>query len=602
VATANRRRDSVRSSNEAGPGHGGHEGEEFFVKRSRHGTLGIASLVTLCLVAAACQGSPTKTQQAAIPASAVDINEKPRDQLQDGGTLTLALSEMPPNFNPNHADGTLGDNYDVVLHMLPGPFDTDAEARFHVDKRFFDSVELTSTDPKQVVTYNINPKAVWLDGTPITWKDLESEWKATNGSNPAFEVASTQGYDKIESVVRGKDDGEVIVTYAQKYADWQGPFSPLLPAASTATPDAFNKGWVDHPATSAGPFRYDSIDKTAKTITLVRNERWWGDRAKLDRVIFRVIDIDAQIDALANGEIDMVDIGPDVNAYKRAQTMKGVDIRKAGGPDFRHATINAQSEILSDLKVRRAFALSIDRNAIATALLSAVDLPPAPQGNHIYMHNQAGYRDNSGEFEKQDLRKAGTLLDEAGWKLNGQVREKGGKQLKLRLVIPSGVTQADQESRLIQQQVKAAGILVDILTVPSGDFFQKYVYPGDYDICIFRWAGTPFPISSAKSIYAEPKPGPDGQLDLQQNYARIGSDEIDKLFDEATQVFDTNQAADLGNQIDALIWQEVHSIPLYQRPQIVGVKSKLANIGALGFTVLHIENVGYVKGAGSPTQ
>jgi peptide/nickel transport system substrate-binding protein len=570
------------------------------VKRSRHGITGIASLVALCLVAAGCKGSPTKTQQGAIPASAVDINEKPRDQVQDGGTLTLSLSEMPPNFNPNHADGTLGDNYDVVLQMLPSPFDTDAEAQFHVDKRYFDSVELT-TEPKQVITYRINPKAVWLDGTPITWKDLESEWKATNGSNPAFEVASTQGYDKIESVVRGKDDREAIVTYKQKYADWQGPFSPLLPASSTATPEAFNKGWVDHPATSAGPFRFDSLDRTSKTITLVRNERWWGDRAKLDRIIYRVIDIDAQIDALANGEIDEVDIGPDVNAYKRAQTLKNVAIRKSGGPDFRHATINAQSEILSDLKVRRALALALDRNALATALLSPVDLPPAPQGNHIYMHNQAGYRDNSGEFEKQDLPKAGALLDEAGWKLNGQVREKNGKQLKLRLVIPSGVTQADQESRLIQQQVKAAGILVDILTVPSGDFFQKYVYVGNYDICIFRWAGTPFPISSAKSIYAKPKPGPDGQLDLQQNYARIGSDEIDKLFDEATQVFDPKEAAELGNRIDTLIWQEVHSIPLYQRPQIVGVKSTLANIGASGFQSTHIEDVGYVKGAGSPT-
>src|SRR5437867_2111037 len=501
----------------------------------------MASLMVLCLVAGACKGSSTKKQQAAIPASAVDINEKPRDQVQEGGTLTLALSEMPPNFNPNQADGTLGDNYDVVLNMLPSPFDTDAEAQFHVDKRYFDSVELTSTDPKQVATYRINPKAVWLDGTPVTWRDFEAGWKADNGSNPAYEVASTQGYDEVESVERGADDREVKVTYAQKYADWQGPFSPLLPASSTSTPEAFNKGWIDHPATSAGAFRFDSLDKTTQTITLVRNEKWWGERAELDRIIFRVIDGGAQIDALANGEIDQVDIGPDVNAYKRAQTLKGIDLRKSGGPDFRHTTINAQSAIMSDLRVRRAFALALDRNAIATALLAAVDLPPAPQGNHIYMHNQAGYRDNSGEFEKQDLGKAASLLDEAGWKLNGQFRAKDGKPLKVRLVIPSGVTQADQESRLIQQQERAAGIDVDIVTVPSGDFFQKYISPGDFDVCLFRWAGTPFPISSAKSIYAKPKTGPDGKIDLQQNYARIGSDDIDKLFDEATQVFDPKQ-------------------------------------------------------------
>lgn len=557
-------------------------------------------MVALCLITVGCKGSSTKSQQAAIPASAVDINEKPRDQVQDGGTMILALSEMPPNFNPNHADGTLGDNYDVVLQMLPAPFDTDAEAQFHVDKRYFDSVDL-KTDPEQVVTYRINPKAVWLDGTPITWKDLESEWKALNGTNPAYEVASTQGYDKIKSVVRGADDREVIVTYKEKYADWQGPFSPLVPASTSNSPEAFNKGWIDHPPTSAGPFRFDSIDRTAQTITLVRNEKWWGDPAKLNRIIYRVIDIDAQIDALANGEIDEVDIGPDVNAYKRAQTLNGVDIRKSGGPDFRHATINAESAVMSDLKVRKAFALAVDRNAIATVLLGAVDLPPAPQGNHIYMHNQAGYQDNSGEFEKQDVAKANSLLEEAGWKLNGPFRQKDAKELKIRLVIPSGVTQADQESRLIQQQVKAAGINVDIQTVPSGDFFQKYIYVGNYDVCLFRWAGTAFPISSAKSIYIKPTTGPDGQPNLRQNYARVGSDEIDKLFDEATQVFDLKQAAELGNHIDSLIWQEVHSIPLYQRPQIVGVKATLANMGASGFKSTHIEDVGYQKGAAIPT-
>ena len=146
------------------------------------------------------------------------------------------------------------------------------------------------------------------------------------------------------------------------------------------------------------------------------------------------------------------------------------------------------------------------------------------------------------------------------------------------------------------------GIDVDIVTVPSGDFFQKYISPGDFDVCLFRWAGTPFPISSAKSIYAKPKTGPDGKIDLQQNYARIGSDDIDKLFDEATQVFDPKQAADLGNRIDSLIWQEVHSIPLYQRPQILGVRSTLANIGASGFKSTHIEDVGYVKGAAIRTK
>ena len=52
----------------------------------------------------------------------------------------------------------------------------------------------------------------------------------------------------------------------------------------------FNEGWKERPLTTAGPFKLGAIDLTAKTMTLVRNEKWWGDRAKLDRIVFRAID------------------------------------------------------------------------------------------------------------------------------------------------------------------------------------------------------------------------------------------------------------------------------------------------------------------------
>ena len=80
----------------------------------------------------------------------------------------------------------------------------------------------------------------------------------------------------------------------------------------------------------------------------------------------------------------------------------------------------------------------------------------------------------------------------------------------------------------------------------------------------------------------KPKKGPDGQLDIQQNYARIGSDEIDALFDAANAELDRTKAIEIANQADALIWQEVHSLTLYQRPDLAAVNKNLANFGAFG--------------------
>ena len=132
-------------------------------------------------------------------------------------------------------------------------------------------------------------------------------------------------------------------------------------------------------------------------------------------------------------------------------------------------------------------------------------------------------------------------------------------------------------------------------TVPSPDFFEKYIRPGQFDFTVFSWMGTPFPISSARSIYAKPTMGPKGELAIQQNYARVGSDEIDKLFDQATQELDRKRAIELANQIDAQIWQLVHSLTLYQRPEMWVTKSGLANHGAFGFAEIVYEDIGWAK-------
>lgn len=570
------------------------------MKRARRTSVGLASLAALALVAAACGGGGDSNSDssgngnAAPSATKNDINPVPRDKIKDGGTLHWPLNQIPTNFNFNQLDGTLADNDRVISALLPSPFLFDASGKGVVNKDLVTDAKLTSTD-QQVVTYEINPKAVWYDGTPITEADFEAQWKALNGTNKAYNVASTQGYDKIRSVAKGKDDREVVVTFASKYADWQALFGPLYPASTNNDPKVFNEGWLAKPLTSAGPFRLDSIDQTAKTITLVRNEKWWGNKAKLDKIIYRAIPADSQIDSLANGEIDFIDVGPDVNALQRAQTTPGITVHKAGGPNFRHVTINGAGPILSDLNVRQAVAMGIDRAKIAQALLGPLGVPAVPLNNHIFMGNQNGYKDNTGDVGKFDPDRAKQLLDQAGWRQNGAFRSKNGKELDLRFVIPANVAASRQESELIQGMLKDIGINVKIDTVPLDDFFDRYITPGNFDLTVFAWLGTPFPVSSSKSIYAKPTKDDKGQLVVQQNYARVGSDQIDQLFDQATAELDPAKAIDLANQIDGMLWNEVHSLTLYQRPDIVATKSNLANFGAFGFASRIYEDIGFTS-------
>ncbi|HSH22818.1 MAG TPA: ABC transporter substrate-binding protein, partial [Acidimicrobiales bacterium] len=267
---------------------------------------------------------------------------------------------------------------------------------------------------------------------------------------------------------------------------------------------------------------------------------------------------------------------------------------RAAGPNFTHLTINGTSEVLSNVQVRRALALAIDRQTIVQALLGPLDVPAEPLDNHIFMKNQQGYQDNTGDLGTHDPERAEALLDEAGWTRAGEVRARDNKELAIRFVIPSQVATAEQVAELVQGMLARVGMRVDIEAVPAGDFFERYISPGNFDITAFSWLGTVFPISSSRSIYAQPRVGEDGALDIQQNYARVGSDEIDRLFDEATSEFDEAKAIELANRIDALVWQVVHSLTLYQRPEIVATKADLANFGAFGFATGAYEDIGFV--------
>jgi peptide/nickel transport system substrate-binding protein len=556
--------------------------------------------VTLAAIVSACGGrsgpSSTAPASSAPPppsVTAIQINKQPRERVKDGGTLTWPLDQIPTNFNQLQIDGSLFDNNLVMSALLPALFLFDAAATPTFNPDLLTSDPQLTTEPKQVVKYVINPKAHWDDGTPITWEDFHWLWLASNGKNAAYQISSSNGYSQIESVERGADDREVVVTFAQPFADWQALFSPLMPASSMRDPKVFNEGWKDRPLLTAGPFVFESLDATSQTITVVRNDKWWGNRAKLDRIVFRAIpDRTAQIGALANGEIDLMDVGADANILNRAKAIEGVEIRIAGGPNYRHLTINGTSPNLRDVNVRRALAMAIDRAAIARAMLGPLGIDTKPLGNHIFMANQKGYQDNSGVVA-YDPARAQQLLDEAGWKLEGNVRTKDGKPLEISMVIPSGITTSRQESELVQNMLGRIGVTVKINVVPGPDFFDKYTRVGQFDFTVFSWIGTPFPISSAKSIYIKPRPNPDGELDVQQNYARVGSDEIDRLFDTATAELDRAKAIEIANRIDVLIWEEVHSLTLYQRPELWPCKKGLANVGAFGFAQAVYEDMGW---------
>ncbi|MEU6792041.1 ABC transporter family substrate-binding protein [Nonomuraea wenchangensis] len=559
-----------------------------------------AGLAVLALAVAACGGgggeakkpSAEQSQQAQQQMSqtpAISINAVPYEQVKDGGTLTLAVGQWPQQWNGNHVDGNQADTADMLDVVMPQPIVFDEQAQWSANPDYLSDVKNELSADKHVVTYTINDKAKWSDGTPITWEDFEAAWKVNSGKDKKYKPASTDGWDRIESVTKGDTDKVAVVTFSKPYPEWMGLFSRsphLYPAKHILDPDKYENDYKGKIPVTAGPFKVEKIDEGTKTLTLVRDDNWWGKKAKLDKIIFRGIESpEAQVNAFANGELDGVEIPSGAPAeLKRAKEVPNVDIRKALSPNWRHITVNNVSPNLKDKTVRQAIAYGINRDVITQSDLKDMDWPLQTLGNHVFMNNHKGYVDNSGDLGKYNLEKAKQLLDQAGWKQEGEYRKKDGKDLELTFVIPTGTPVAQTEGELTQAMLKEAGVKVNIRPVPVDKFFVDYVIKGDFDLVPFSWIGTPLPIGGLSQIY---------KTGSESNFPKGSDPALDEAIEAAVSELDPEQAIVKANAADKLIWDMVHTIPLYQRPDIQAAKKTLANWGAKGYKSYDYSIVGF---------
>ncbi len=515
-----------------------------------------------------------------------DMNPQDPATLQEGGNLRLALSAFPSNFNVLEIDGNDAESAGMQEATLPRAFIIAADGTLTVNTDYFTKIELTKTSP-QVVTYTINPKAVWSDGTPITWADIAAQIHATSGADKAFDIASPNGSERVGSVTEGVDDRQAVITFAKPYAEWRGMFagnSMLLPKSMTATPEAFNKGQLNGPGPTAGPFIISTLDRTAQRIVLTRNPKWWGATPRLDSITYLVLDDAARIPALQNNAIDATGLAT-LDEMTIARRTNGIAVRHAPGNVWNHFTFNgASGSILADPALRAAICKGIDRQTIANVTQRGLADNPVPLNNHIYVAGQQGYQDNSAALA-YDPDKAKQELDALGWKLNGAFRERDGKQLVIRDVLYDAQS-TRQLAQIAQNSLAQIGVKLE-LDVKSGDgFFSQYVNTGDFDIAQFSWVGDAFPLDSLTQIYAS---------DGASNFGKIGSTQIDAKIEQVLQELDPDKARARANELDQLLWAEAFSLPMTQSPGNVAVRSSLANFGAAGLADVNFTAIGFMK-------
>lgn len=522
-----------------------------------------AALVALVLVGAACAGDEDGDDNEAGSAA---TDGTP----QSGGTLVFGADQDFAGYNVNTSRG----NQLAANQAMRLVWATAYRARpdFTMEPYVLAGEAAVVSEKPFTVEWKIHPEATWSDGVPVSADDFEMTWRMCNGKEKEADCASPVGYDLITTLEK-VDQKTVRTVFKEPFADYKSLF-PLVPAHIVKQRGGgndvagWNTGFDADPVVAAGPFKVEGRVR-GDSLTLVRNESFWGKPANLEKIIFRFLpQSQTQPDALRNGEVRMIYPQPQTDQVQEVEGLDKVHEEINFGPTFEHLTFNMANPVLAQVEVRRAIAYGIDRQAIVNRLMLPFSDKASQLDNRVLVSTQKGYEAHGTEYLKADPKKAEAVLTKAGYvKGPDGVYARDGKKLQFRLGTTAGNDLRENQGVLIQGQLKKVGI--DIRIENSEDFLTKNLPEGNFDIANFAWVGTPFPASGASQIY---------QGSSDSNFGKYANKKVDELLAKAVSTTDEAARFALLNDLDELMWEDLPNLPLYQKPTFLAYYESYRNI------------------------
>ncbi|MGI8626200.1 MAG: ABC transporter family substrate-binding protein [Geodermatophilaceae bacterium] len=551
------------------------------MKATKRSTTITAMVSSLAIVLAGCGGGS-------------DEPSTPQGEAERGGSLIYGEgTTFPENLFPLIAAGNSTAGANLLVRIFPSPYITMPDFTVELDADLMaEEPTLEETDAGQIVTYEINEDAVWSDGTPITVADFEFTWRIQRSADPAAggcaSLLGTTGYDLIESVEPGGSDKTVVVTYSAPFPDWKSIFT-LYPAHildqsdDAANCEMITTGWPIADGIpseiSGGPWQMltDSIDASAQVIVLTPNPEWYGDGPLLDQLVYQTIGDEAAVvvAAVEAGDVQLVQPQPQLDLVGQIQDLEpNITSEITFGLSFEHFDMNTANVHLAKPEVRKAFALALDRQEIVSATVGAFDDRAQVLNNRMYVNNQPEYVDTAPEeYNTRDVEGAIDLLKSVGYVIgpDGVAVHPTDGPLTLRMSTTQNNPLRESTVDLAAAQVADAGFAIEKFLDP--DIFEGPDSPTSleargFDIALFAWVSSPY-VSGNISLY---------QTDGGQNYAGVSNPEVDALLEQLASEVDPEAAAQAANDADAILWDELATIPLYQKPIFTAWSSEFEGI------------------------
>lgn len=593
-----------------------------------------AMLATAALALAACStpAAEDDTPQTETTSATEDGETGETGETGDGGTVTVGWNQPFYSYNSstNHGNATANA---IILYMTQSGFNYyDGDLNLAQDTSF-GTYEKTSDDPL-TVKYTVNEGVNWSDGTAVDAADLMLYWAAISGNfndnEDDFEVDAETGQPIIpeDAVYFGSaspglslvtaapeigDDGRsVTLVYDKPFADWETNFGYAVPAHVTARlalgvedpaeakdallaaiadddraalsslSDAWRTGfdYTSLPSDeglylSSGPYIITDFVEN-QYITLTKNPGYTGDKAgKVENITVRYNeDPQALVQALQNGEIDMLAPQATADTLAALQAIDGVQVETGqdatyehvdmvqdnGGP-FDPATYGGDAEAAK--KVRQAFLLTIPREQIVEQLIRPLNPDANVRNSFILTPDAPSYEqmasENGSDFYAQtDIDKAKALLAEVGVET----------PLDVRFLYGAGNVRRAQEYQLISESAAEAGFnVIDGANENWGTMLDQAT--DQYDANLFGWQSTSLAVTEADANFRT------GALN---NFYGYSNEAVDGLFDELQTETDADRQQEILREVEKHLWEDAFGITIFQFPGVNAWNSNVAGV------------------------
>lgn len=494
--------------------------------------------------------------------------------------LTIGITQYPSTFHPN-IDSMLAKTY--VLGMTRRPvtiYDPSWELVCMlctelptIENGLAREEDLPDGRRGIAVTYTLRPDARWGDGTPVTTADVLFTWEV--GRHPRAGIANSELYRRILSV--DAKDERTFTLHLDRIEFQYNAINDfgLLPAhlerpVFEQDPETYrNRTLYDTKTTEPGLYfgPYRIVETVAGShIALERNPTWWGEPGAFERIVVRILENTAALEAnLLSGTIDYIagELGLALDQALALERRRGRDFQIVYKPGlvYEHVDLNLDNPVLADRRVRQALLHALDRETLTERLFAGrqevADSFVSPL-DRVHADDVARY--------PHDPARAAALLDDAGWSemRQGVRHHADGRRLSLELMTTAGNRTRELVQQVLQSQWKAVGVEIRLNNQPARVFFgetmSKRRFPA---LGMYAWLSSPENVPRTTQ-HSTMIPSADNGWSG-QNYPGYRNPRADALIDAIEIELDREKRRAMWGELQRLYMEELPALPLYFR-------------------------------------